>query len=64
MGDTIHFKFQPHAKKLLIDLANSRFKYGQYEIDLKDNVDYCPVIQSTFYDDYDYIEAHLVIKTL
>ena len=66
IGDIIRFRFQPHAKKLLIDLVriwkspwrNSRFKNGHYEIDLKDNVDYFPVIQSRW-GGYT-IEAHLV----
>ena len=66
LGDIIRFRFQPHAKKLLIDLVrildfpwpNSQFKNGHWEIDLKDNVDYFPVVQCT--DGGDTIKAHLV----
>jgi len=48
-GDIIHFKFEPSRKKLVIDLN------GHYEIDLKDNVNYFPVVQSLGGG-----EAHLV----
>ena len=66
IGDIIRFRFQSHAKKLLIDLVriwkslwpNSRFKNEHiYEIDLKDKVNYFPVVQSM---GDDVTEAHLV----
>lgn len=63
-GDVIRFRFQPQKKKLLIDLvrilmsptSNSHVKNGHYEIDLRDNVNYFPVIQSGEKD----FEAHLI----
>lgn len=49
-GDVVRFRFKPQTKKLLINLN------GQIEIDLKDNVNYFPVVQSR----YDGFEAHLI----
>ena len=58
-GDVIRFRFEPQRKKLVIDLVrvekfinsfyNKAIKIAfekKYEVDLKDNVNYFPVIQS------------------
>ena len=63
--EIIRFRFQPHAKKLIIDLVRIRkaphespvphkqFQNEHYEIDLQDNVNYFPVVQCIK-------EAHLI----
>ena len=51
-GDVIRFKFQPHIKKLLIQLKDK-----QYVINLQDNVYYFPVVQSA---GHQAVEAHLI----
>ena len=68
--DVIRFRFQPNAKKLVIDLVrirkspnetpvpHSKFKNGiNYEIAMEDNVYYCPVVQSVLHDAK---KAHLI----
>ena len=66
-GDVIRFRFQPRAKKLVVDLVSNgkspiylillTFKNGPYEINLKDNVNYFPVVQTGFSAD---TEVHLI----
>ena len=45
--DVIKFRFQPRTKKLLIDRTRNSRTIGQYEVDLKDDVNYYPFVQSS-----------------
>ena len=45
--DVIKFRFQPRTKKLLIDRTRNSRTIGQYEVDLKDDVNYIPFVQSS-----------------
>ena len=45
--DVIKFRFQPRTKKLLIDRTPNSRTNGHYEVDLKDDVNYIPFVQSS-----------------
>ena len=55
--DVIKFRFQPRTKKLLIDRTRNSRPNGHYEVDLKDDVNYIPFVQSS---DPVAREAHLI----
>ena len=55
--DVIKFRFQPRTKKLLIDRTRISRTIGHYEVDLKDDVNYIPFVQSS---DPVAREAHLI----
>jgi len=49
--DVIKFRFQPRTKKVLIVRTRNSFNWtlsiGRYEVDLKDDVNYYPFVQSS-----------------
>ena len=55
--DVIKFRFQPRTKKLLIDRTRNSRTNGQYEVDLNDDVNYYPFVQTSHHSAR---EAHLI----